>query len=203
MTKLKSVVAALAISFSACASNSRFVSSWKAPDATPLDFRGAKVVAVVMMQNPASRREAEDTLAREITKRGAQGVALYTIVDDEGIKDDATSRAALEGAEVKGAVVMRPMGTDKEVVSTPSYGGPMYGSYYGGYSAYGWGSAWPGEVYTNTIVSVETLVYSLDQNKLVWGGQSETTNPDNVDELVKDLSAAVTEELQKEGLISK
>jgi hypothetical protein len=198
-----SIVAALALSLSACASNSRFVSSWKAPDATPLEFRGSKVVAVVMMENPASRRAAEDTLASEITKRGAQGVPLYTVVDDEGIRDDASSRAALEGAQIKGVVVMRPVGTDKEVVSTPSYSGPMYGSYYGGYNSYGWGSAWPGEVYTNTIVSVETLVYSLDQNKLVWGGQSETTNPENVDKLVKDVATAVATELQNEGLIAK
>ena len=34
---------------SGCAS-SGFVSSWKAPDATPLEFRGAKVAAVVMMK---------------------------------------------------------------------------------------------------------------------------------------------------------
>jgi hypothetical protein len=203
MMKWMSGMTAVGLGFFACASNSRFVSSWKAPDATPLEFRGSKVVAVVMMENPASRRAAEDTLAQEITKRGAQGVPLYTLVDDEGIKDDARSRAALEGAQIKGVVVMRPIGTDKEIVSTPSYSGPMYGSYYGGYNTYGWGSAWPGQVYTNTIVSVETLVYSLDQNKLVWGGQSETTNPENVDKLVKDVATAVGTELQDEGLISK
>ena len=54
----------------ACAS-SPFVSTWKAPDATPLELRGSKVAAVVMMENQASRRAAEDALAREITARGA------------------------------------------------------------------------------------------------------------------------------------
>jgi hypothetical protein len=39
-------------------------------------------------------------------------------------------------------------------------------------------------VHTNTIVIVETLVYSLRQNKLVWAGESRTTNPTNVDAFV-------------------
>jgi hypothetical protein len=50
-------------------------------------------------------------------------------------------------------------------------------------------------------VSVETLVYSLKQNKLVWGGQSQTTNPNNIDNFVREVANAVAEELRKEGLI--
>lgn len=187
----------------ACASSSSFVSSWKAPDATPLGFRGSKVAAVVMMKNPASRRAAEDTLAAEISKRGAQGVPMYTLSAEENLGDEAASRSTLEAAGVKGAVVMRPVSTDKEVVSAPTYTGPAYGGYYGGYYAYGWSSPYAGQVFTNTIVSVETLVYSLDQNKLVWGGQSKTTNPANVDELVKEVADAVADELAKQGLIAK
>ena len=203
MTQLISVAKVAGVAFLACASNSYFVSSWKAPDAEPLGFRGSKVAAAVMMDNPSSRRAAEDKLASEITQRGAQGVALYTLIDDANVGDDAKLRSAFEEAQIKGVVVMRPMGSDKEVVSAPSYSGPMYGGYYGGYNSYGWGSAYGGQVYTNTIVSVETLVFSLDQNKLVWGGQSKTTNPDDVDDLVHDLTEAVTEELAAEGLISK
>jgi hypothetical protein len=59
-----------------------------------------------------------------------------------------------------------------------------------------------GEIRTDTIVVVETLIYSLKQNKLVWGGQSRTTNPKNVDQLVKKLAAAAATELEKQGLIT-
>ena len=202
MIKLMGLVAVVA-ALGCGASSSSFVSSWRAPDAAPLEFRNSKVAAVVMMKNPASRRAAEDTLADQITKRGAQGVPMYTLVDDASIGNEEATRAALEAAQIKGAVVMRPVSTDKEVVSTPSYSGPAYGGYYGGYHSYGWGSSWGGQVYTNTIVSVETLVYSLEQNKLVWGGQSKTTNPETVDELVTELTEAVAEELEKQGLIGK
>ena len=194
------------VMLSACATTS-FVSTWKAPDAKALQLSGAKVAAVVMIQNEAARRAAEDALAREITAHGAQGVAMYTIQPEARPNNEQAVRAAVEGAGVAGAVVMRPVGKEKEVVATPvAYGGPMYGGYWGGYYGYGWGSPYPyggTEIRTDTIVSIETLVYSLRQNKLVWAGQSRTTNPTGVDQLVKETSTAVALELQKQGLIPK
>lgn len=199
------IVLAASATLFACAS-SPFIASWKAPDAAPLQLSGSKVAAVVMMSNQASRRAAEDALAREITARGAQGVPMYTILPEGKPESEAAARAALEKAGVAGAVVMRPVSVDKEISSTPvTYSQPMYSGYYGGYYGHGWGTSWGpsgGEIRTDTIVVVETLVYSLKQNKLVWGGQSRTTNPKNVDQLVKKLAAAAAKELETQGLIT-
>jgi hypothetical protein len=201
------IVLTASMALFACASNP-FVSTWKAPDAAPLELRGSKVAAVVMMENQASRRAAEDALAREITARGAQGVPMYTILPDAKPQSEGAARAALEKAGIAGAVVMRPVGVEKEVSSTPvTYSAPMYAGYYGGYYGHGWGAAWGptqisgGEIRTDTIVVVETLIYSLKQNKLVWGGQSRSTNPKNVEQLVRTLATAAAKELEKQGLI--
>ena len=79
----------------------------------------------------------------------------------------------------------------------------MYGPYWGGYYGYGWGGAWGTgtDIRTDTIVTVETLVYSLKQNKLLWAGQSKTTNPSNVDSFVKELAAGAVREMKKVGLL--
>ena len=61
--------------------------------------------------------------------------------------------------------------------------------------------AQPLEVRTNTIVQVETLVYSLRQNKLVWGGQSQLTNPASIDRTIERLAASAAAELHKQGLL--
>jgi hypothetical protein len=192
-----------------CASGG-FVSSWKAPDATPLEFRGARVAAVVMMSDQGPRRGAEDTLAKEITARGAQGVPMYTLLPNASPSDQGLARAALEKAGVQGAVVMRPVSVEKEVSSTPeTYLDPKYSGMWGGYYEYGWNSSWGapmvtgGDVHVDQIVSVETLIYSLKQNKLVWAGQSKTTNPEGVNELVKKLAADAAAELEKQGLIRR
>jgi hypothetical protein len=180
-----------------------FVSSWKSPTAQPLQPVGAKVAAVVMMQDEPSRRSAEDTLAREISSHGALGIPMYKILPNINPNDEAQAKAALESAQVQGVVVMRPLGVTKDVTVSPAYGGPYYNGYWGGYYGYGWGSPWgPSTVYTDTTVSVETLVYSLKQNQLVWGGRSKTTNPENVNQLISDVAIAAADELNEQGLIA-
>lgn len=187
---------------SACATTT-FNSTWKAPDAKPVELSGQKVVAFVLTKNEASRRAAEDALAAAITKGGAQGVPSYSLVAANVAPDEAKARAQVEGAGATGVVVMRPVDSSKEVVATSTYMGPTYGPYWGGYYGYGWGGAWGGgvDVRTNTIVTVETLVYSLSQNKLIWAGQSNTTNPSKVDAFVRELATAAQREMTKAGLL--
>jgi hypothetical protein len=179
-----------------CSSTS-FVSTWRAPDATVIDARGSRVAAVVMMRSEASRRAAEDRLAAEISSRGAQGVASYRILPTQPVIDEAQARQVLEQQQIKGVVVLRPVNVQQKIVADD----PMYGGYWGGYYGYGWGHSYGTELHTDTIVSIETLIYSLEQNKLIWGGQSKTTNPQNVDQLISEIAAAAADELKREGLV--
>jgi hypothetical protein len=197
--------AIVSLSLAACATTG-FVSTWKAPDAQPLKPEGSKVAAVVMHDNEAARRAAEDALAREIGAQGAEGIPSYTLIPSSAAKDEAAAKAAFEKAGIAAVVVMRPVGTQQQISSTPTmtmYAGPYYRGFWGGgYYGYGWGGAWgASEIRTDTIVSIETLVYSMKQNKLVWAGQSQTTNPSRVDGLVKEIVAAAAREMKKEGLL--
>jgi hypothetical protein len=145
----------------------------------------------------------EDAIARELSALGAVGVPMYTIYSDQAPTDEPAARAALEREGYTGLVVFRPVGTEQELVAEPFYSGPPYAVYWGGYYGHGWGMPWYGpEIRTYTVVSVETLVYSLRQNKLVWGGQSTTTNPSNVDRLVHDTATKVARELERQGLLA-
>jgi hypothetical protein len=189
-------------SLAACATTT-FSSSWKAPDAQPIgSLAGQKVVAVAVSKNAAVRRSAEDSLVSVLNANGAQGIPSYSILGDE--TDEAKAKAAIEKSGAIAAVVMRPVAKEKEISSTTSmYMGPSYGPYWGGYYGYGWGGAWGGgtEIRTDTIVIVETLVYSLKQNKLVWAGQSKTTNPSKIDAFVKEVAAGAGKEMKKAGLL--
>lgn len=185
-----------------CATTS-FVNTWKAPDAQPFDVRGSKVVAVVMAKGTVTRRAGEDRLASEISARGAQGIAMYRLIPEANSLDEALARGTLERENVKLLVVMRPVQVQKEM-SVSSYGGPTYRGYWGGYHGYGWGHPYGSvDVRVDTVVAVETLVYALPQNKLLWGGQSKTTNPENVGELVAEVAAAAAKELEHAGLIKR
>jgi hypothetical protein len=64
-------VVALVLGLLACATTT-FDSTWRAPDARPLQLTGKKVAGLVISKNEALRRSAEDAMAREISAHGAQ-----------------------------------------------------------------------------------------------------------------------------------
>lgn len=187
------------------ATTTTFVSSWKSPTARPLQTQGAKVAAVVIMSDVASRRSAEDKLASEITARGAVGVPMYSLVDQANVDGEPIVREALEKEDVKGVIVLHPSAVEKEAKPQADYGSAPYNSYWAGYYAYGWASPWE-DTTTPTyqsVVSVETLIYSLSQNQLVWAGRSKTTNPSTLNDLISEVAAATATELGHSALISQ
>ncbi len=198
------LVVTAAVAAAACASTS-FVSSWKNPAAEPGNFQGQKVAALVMSTDQSVRFGAEDALARELTARGAVGIAAYSLIPKELIQDKDKAKEFMGKANVAGVVAMRVMGKDKEITQSPGmyYAAPTYASFWGaGYYGWGWAGVYsPGYVQTDTIVTVEILVYSLKQDKLVWAGQSETTNPSKVGPFIKELTAKAAAEMKKQGLI--
>jgi hypothetical protein len=199
------VLAAVAAAATFACSSTTFQTTWRAPDARPLQLAGKKVVAVFLSKNPALRRRAEDAMAREITARGAEGVPAYTILSDEEVRDKEAAKAKLSSRGFNGAVVMRVVGSETQYSIEPAFWArPYYHRFWGGYWGWGWGTVWaPGYLEADRIVSVETLVYSLDQDLLVWAGVSRTIDPQQVESFVAELAKAVTKEMTREGLFAK
>ena len=204
-------VVAIVLTAAACATTS-FQSTWKAPEVGPLNLSGKKVAAVVISGDKGFRLPAEDELARQITAQGAVGVAAYTLVPDDVIKDQEASRALMEKAGVAGVVSMRVVSNEQRITSTPSsfWMGPPHAAFWGrpgwgrpGYWGWGWSFAYTPMIQTDRLVSVETLIFSLAQDKLVWVATSETTNPSNVNNLVRDLSRAAASQMRRQGLIQR
>jgi len=188
----------VAVGALACSTTS-FKSTWRDPTAQPVALRGQKVAAFLITPNESMRRSGEDALARELSARGMVGIPGYQLVGTQPVRDSENLRSKLEQAGVDGSVIMRVVDRRQELNYVP--GGPAYMSMYG-YWDYGWGMmGTPGYMQTNTVVSVETLVYGIKQDKLLWGGVSETTDPSNLDAFIKEVVQEAGKEIQKSGLI--
>jgi len=99
---------------------------------------------------------------------------------------------------------MKVTGQDKEVRSTNTgmyygVGAPYPGGFYG--YGWGWGMYTAPEIRTDTLVYVETLVYDVAGDRLIWAGRSETTNPSKIDKFVGELFDQAVKEMQKSGLL--
>jgi len=187
----------------ACSTTTTFTSTWKAPGTEPVSPIGRKVAAVFISPAESQRRAGEDTLAADLTQRGAIGVASFTVVPDGLRADGDAARQHLRDAGANGAVVMRIVSKDQEITYTPGMSVPASSRHFGPY----WRDSWrrvqdPGTFTTNTIVSVETLVYSLEPDTLLWASTSRSTNPRDLDALVREVASATAREMANQGLLA-
>ncbi len=199
---MKPILAALAAAalLAACATTSTtFVNTRKAPDAAPVSFTGKKVAAFALGVTEPMRRDTEEALARELSARGAQGIPGYSIVPSTELRDREAAKAKLRQAGVEGVVLLRLVDTQKKKVHT-EWASSEYRTL-PNYYTWGIAGADPGYDRTLTSLSVETLIYSLSQDRLLWSGLSETTDAAQAERFVREHAAAVAAELRREGLI--
>ncbi len=147
------------------------------------------------------RVAGEESLARELTERGMQAVPTYRIAPKEELRSADSAKGWFEKANVEGVLALRPVSNEKRLRYTASvWASPTYSSLWG-YYGYGWGSVYiPGSVDRETLVTVETLIYSVPRNQLLWAAVSETTNPKSLQRFIEDLVKESVKELHKQGL---
>ena len=186
----------------ATASGPTFTSSWASPDAGGVSFAGKKVAAIVISADENLRMSAEEQLARELTARHSQGVAAYRIIPREETQSAERARPWIERAGVAGVVALRPVSVETERTYAPSVWSQANYSTLWGYYGYGWTSFYdPGGVREDTVLVVETLIYDVARDKLVWAGVSTTTNPKEAQTFVTELVSAAVKEMKKQGLV--
>lgn len=132
-------------------------------------------------------------------------MASYTLISQEEVRNRDTSAAGarVEAAGFDGVVTLRLVGNDQELSYQP---GMVYPNYYTGfwsYYDYAWSSVMaPAYLQVERVVSVETNVYSLTDEMLVWAGITETFKPDDMTRTVSDIADAVSGEMRRQGLIN-
>jgi len=195
----------LVLTLTTGAAKAKFTSTWKAPGAQPTSFVGKKVVGLVISDDQALRMSTEEALARALTDRGVQGIAAYRLIPREELRDPNLAKGWFERASAAGVVLMRLIDLTKEKIPSAVVwsGGTYYDSLWS-YYPYAWGSAvaiGPGR--TDVRVVVESLVFDVGSNKLLWAGTSESSNPAGAQQLVKDIVEAAADQMKKDGLIRK
>ena len=70
-----------------------------------------------------------------------------------------------------------------------------------------WGMAWPGAydpgyLSTETVVRVDTNVFSLADNKRVWSGLSKTVDPNTMRSAIDDVTKVVAKALENQQIVA-
>lgn len=181
-----------------------FKSVWKSPDAAKVSFAGKKIAALVITQDDSLRMSAEESLVRELTARGLQAVPTYRMAPKEVLQNAESARGWFEKAGVEGVVALRPVSSEKRISYNDSlWMSPSYNTFWG-YYGYGYTSVVViGGADRDTVVTVESLIFSVPRNQLLWAAVSETRNPKTLQKFIEDLVKQSVKELEKQGLARK
>jgi hypothetical protein len=194
-------VALVFVAIEAAAARPTFTSTFNAPEAAEVTFAGKKVATLVISGDQNLRISVEEQLARELATRSIQGTPTYRLAPREELESPERARPWFERSAVEGVVILRPVSMDTSVTHQEGGWSSTYYSTLWNYYGYGWGAVYtPARTTKTTTLVVETLVYSVPMDRLLWGGVSSTTNPDEVPKFLKQLVNAAVGEMRKRGL---
>ncbi|MGW8194751.1 MAG: hypothetical protein ACWGOX_10850 [Desulforhopalus sp.] len=187
-----------------CASTT-LVDRWDDPTFTNGPLKEILVLAV--METEVQRRLYEDLLAKRISTADATGIAGYTVMPQlEDYDDKEKIRAAVKKTKVDGVILARLIAVEKEeryVPPTYDYT-PFYGYGYGLYDYYGLSYQTvftPGYITVDTVVKLETTVFSTVTEKMIWAGITRSFNPSSTRNVANQNADLIVTDMKKSGLL--
>ena len=175
-----------------CPADAKFTSAWRSSEAGTVSFAGKKLAALVISQDDSLRVPGEEALVRELTARGLQSVATYRIAPKEELQSADRAEELVREGQCRGgrgaaageqghADDLQRRHVDQsqlqhllgllrlQLEPRPTS---------------------PASIDRDTIVVVETTIYSVPRNQLLWAAVSETKNPSTLPRFVRISSSS-------------
>jgi hypothetical protein len=184
---------------------------------TSSDFKGPikKVYIVGIAKSEMNRRVFEDSFSNQLFSMGVSTEASYRDIStsQELNKDILAQKMAEKGCDT--VLMTRLIGQRKETVVTPGRAyGYSAGPYYGGYARPAYYNSWghyyghpynvvyePATTTEFVVLTVESVMYELKTEQLIWSAQYETVVEGGLDKMVQDYVKAASKDLKGKGFI--
>lgn len=172
------------------------------------------ILVLGIFKEDIQRRAIETAFVKLIEARGTQAIAGYTLMPEAKDYDDKEDIiAAVKKVGADSVLITSFKGISEKERNIPAtveylptmgrgYGYGFYDPYYPSYYGRTYDAVYqPGYTVTDTIVQLETLVYSAQPEKLVWAGKTKSINASSGQKLTEDLTRIVTDDMRENGLI--
>jgi len=201
----------LALIMTECGPSQKITGSWNDPEIKTFGPY-KKVFVIVLSQNKDANYELETQMSKTLRERGFEVVRSTDIfLPGMKITEDYTMEQFTESIKKRGCDAVLTLGLlDAKIVETYNPGTsyyPMnygyYGSYYGYYNHYYPQVYSPGYYSVDKTLYLETNLYDVASNKLLWSVQSEARNPENIQKEFATYSYILINHLKSKGLNQK
>jgi hypothetical protein len=190
----------------ACAASTEITAVWRNPENVSQSYRNICIAAIT--ENVANKQVVEQEMANQLKLNGVQSTKIVDILPYKfsGQPDEKNIILEKVRENKNDAILTFTLVKQKEetryVPGSATYApyGP-YGSFGGYYGYYGARMYDPGYYTQDDIYFIETNLYDVATEKLVWSVQSKTWNPSNINQFAQDFTRAITRQLIKSNVI--
>jgi hypothetical protein len=183
-------------------SSTKIVSSWREPNKEIKINSLNKVLVVALFKSETSQHKAEDQMVAYLNGKGVQSYNYFKSNFNKNNEEAIRTKIKNEGFD--GAITMRLIDVDKEKIYTPTETN-FYPEYYRSFSGYYYNrwnySKTPGYYTTTKTFTVETNVYSIKEDKIIWTALTETTNTEGLKNMTDEIVKTVYKQMLKEGFV--
>jgi len=157
------------------------------------------ILVIAITGNEHNRRSFEKKFVAQLKSVGVDAVSseeAITMPANLELKKEVIL-SAVNQYKNDAVIITHLIGKEEKDVHTR--GGSAHRGFYGFYrSRY----SDPGYSSTTTTVRLETNLYDVKTEKLIWSGKSDTWSKDSKDKIINDVIRAVIKNLQKNKLIT-
>ena len=189
--------------------NTKISQSWVEPD-NKKSYNDILIIGIG--ESEQNRRAYESYFVEALREVGTEAEASYKLIKSSEKIERDTVVNAIEGMEIDGVIITHMTAVDEETIYRPGmgysavgYGGYGYGGYGGGmYGYYPHVNSYvhsPGYYTTHETYTLETNLYDVKTEELVWSARSRTFSPESVEEVIVDLTKLLIKDLKEKNLI--
>lgn len=184
--------------------------SWAKPDVKDKVFNNILILGI--SENQSNRAIVEQYIADEMTEAGFKvttAISAYTKSQLQAMKDDKEmSRTKLAEDGIDGILLITLLDIKEDtyyVPGTTSYYPMSTYPYYGGYYGY-WGRTYttvssPGYYEESLKIFLESNIYDLATEELIYSAQSRTDDPSSVDSMAKRYAQVLVDDLVSKDIL--
>lgn len=189
-----SLIACAALVAAGCASTT-LRDAWFDPSVRSKPF--ARILVVSVGGDLTQRRIFEDALAGKLATVGVEGIPGYRLLRDGTLtEDEIKGGVASSGSDGLLLVHIRGVQTRTDVRTTMVPVGPVGAGWWGWYG--GW-VAQP-QVIQTRIARIETSLFDVASDRLVWTGVTETYDPSSFRREADGLATVIAHAIASQGL---
>src|SRR5262249_9168128 len=172
--------------------------SWRDPQFAEPPLRNVLVIGVA--RSPSNRRVFEDGFAQALRAQGVAATASYTLLPEEGAIGNERIKQAVAQSGADAVMITRVLRVQRNVQVTPGYVVPGYAMGY-----YGWCTTRhthrPPSLHPYEVITIESTLWSMQPERMVWSGTSESTDVKDVTTLTGELASVLIGKMKDDKIL--